>query len=138
MKLSWSARVEATDQRSKVGEQVARIESQKLEPEILRVLAQASCGKGTESGFLTAYQILKRLPEALQLELLDAYGPSGKEAGVHFGGASRVAQVADEAQGVEKKYLDTGGLQFDVGEPAEVQGGYSLCAIFRLRPLGHP
>lgn len=113
---------------------MARLESPDLEPDILRVLGQASIGKGAAPGFLTAYQILKRLPDELQRALLEAYGPSGKEAGVHFSGASRVAQVASEAPGVEKEYLDTGGLQFDVGAADEVEGGYSLCAIFRLQP----
>ena len=113
---------------------MAKIESGDLEPDVVRVLREAAVGRGNEPGFLTAYQILKRLPEKLQSELQAAYGLSGKEAGVNFGGASRVAQVADEAAIVEKRYLDTRGLQFDAGQGTDVEAGFSLCAIFRAIP----
>lgn len=67
-----------------------------------------------------------------QKESEDEYGRSGKHGGAPFGPASRVAQVAADAPGVERRYFDTGGLQFDIGEVNDVEAGYSLCAIFRF------
>ena len=111
---------------------MARVESPEIANQIISVLAQASTGKGTEHGFLTAYQILNRMPEDIQQILRQQYGNSGKHGGQPFGAASRISQVADELQEVEKRYLDTGGLQFDVGQPDDVEAGYNLCAIFRI------
>jgi hypothetical protein len=111
---------------------MARVQAGELATPITDVLTSASTGKGTDRGFLTAYQILRRLPGSLQARLASEYGDSGKEAGQPFGPASRVAQVAAGLAGVEKRYLDTGDLQFDVGQTQDVEAGYNLCAIFRL------
>lgn len=41
----------------------------------------AAAGKGTERGFLTGHQILKRLSQPLQDQLRAAYGDAGKQDG---------------------------------------------------------
>jgi hypothetical protein len=41
--------------------------------------------------------------------------------------------VAAELDDVEKAYLDTGGLQFNVRQGEEVEASFPLCALFRLR-----
>ena len=111
---------------------MARIESDDLEPHVVDVLRHAATGKGTTHGFMTAYQILHRLPQKVQDRLADEYGQSGKRGGQPFGPASRVAQVAADIPGVSKEYLDTAGLQFDVGQADDVEAGYNLCALFQL------
>jgi hypothetical protein len=111
---------------------MARVDANELEGAILDVLRRAATGKGHTPGYLTAYQILTRLPDAVQARLRAEYGNSGKGGGQPFGPASRVAQVAAELTGVVHHYLDTGGLQFDVGQANEVEAGYTLCAIFRV------
>jgi hypothetical protein len=115
---------------------MARVEAWELDPEVRRVLAEASTGKappGTNAkrGFLTAYQILQRLPRTLQDRLATEYGDrSGKGAGEYFSPATRVAQVA--ATIVDPEFLDTRDLQFKIGQPESVDAGYSFCALFRL------
>jgi len=111
---------------------MAKVETIELSQPITDVLMSATTGKGTERGFLTGYQILKRLKQPLQDQLRAAYGDAGKHGGQPFGPATRVSQVAAEIPGVEQRYLDTGGLQFDVGQGEEVAAGFGLCAIFRL------
>jgi hypothetical protein len=49
-----------------------------------------------------------------------------------FGAATRVSQVAAAIKGVEQRYLDTRGLQFDVWQSEYVFAGFELCALFRL------
>lgn len=117
---------------------MARLESSVLVPHVTRVLLNAAHGKGNpnEVAFLTAYQIFKRVPGAVQDALRNEYGASGREAGHPFGPASRLAQVADQIPGIEKVYLDTGDLAFDVAQSADVEAGYRLCALFRL-PASH-
>ena len=113
---------------------MAKVEASVLREEILDVLRSSSKGKGSATSFLTAYQIFDRLSGELQELLCHEYGNSGQGAGEHFSPASRVAQVADQLEEVEKEYLDTRGLQFDIGSEASIGAGYSLCAIFRIIP----
>lgn len=112
---------------------MAKVETAELSDAVLAVLANAATGRGSAPGYLTAYQILNRLPEVLRQLLVDAYGESGRSAGQPFGAATRVAQVADSlGPRVAKAYLDTGGLQFAVQQDDEVAAGYPLCALFRI------
>ncbi|MFA5061657.1 MAG: hypothetical protein WC526_00745 [Patescibacteria group bacterium] len=111
---------------------MAKVDADEISAAIREVLANASTGKGTTRAYLTAYQILKRLPQALQDTLQAEYGRSGKGGGWPFGPATRVAQVASGLHGVHHVSLDTRGLQFDVGQTDEVEAGYNLCALFRL------
>jgi hypothetical protein len=111
---------------------MAKVETSDLTQPIIDVLMSASTGKGTERGFLTGYQILKRLSHSLQDQLRAAYGDAGKHGGQHFGPATRVSKVAAEIPGVEQRYLDTRGLQFDVGQSEDISASFELCAVFRL------
>ena len=111
---------------------MAKVETSELMQPITDVLMSASMGKGPERGFLTGYQILKRLSQSVQEHLRTAYGDAGKHGGQPFGAATRVSQVAAEIRGVEQRYLDTRGLQFDVGQSEDVAASYELCALFRL------
>jgi hypothetical protein len=111
---------------------MAKVEASELIQPITDVLMNASTGKGTDRGFLTGYQILKRLSQPLQEQLRAAYGDAGTHGGQPFGAATRVSQVAAAIQGVEQRYLDTRGLQFDVGQSEDVSAGFELCALFRL------
>jgi hypothetical protein len=60
---------------------MAKIEASELIQPITDVLMNASTGKGTERGFLTGYQILKRLSQPLQEQLRAAYGDAGTHGG---------------------------------------------------------
>mgnify|MGYP000496995576 CR=1 FL=1 len=110
------------------------IERQDIRNEVERVLREASHGKGKEPWFLTAYQILARLPVEMQVWMIETYGQPGKGGGQHNSAALQVARIASSIVGDDNKaYLDTGNLLFDVpaaGDP--LRAGYELCAIFRL------
>lgn len=113
---------------------MAKVERHELESDILKILKGASTGKGTEHGYLTAYQILNRLPDNLQQKLKEMHGDyAGRGAGEHFSPATRVAQVASKMDLVKQGVLDTKGLSFDVGQIEEVSAGFNLCAIFRYK-----
>lgn len=105
--------------------------------EVRDVLRAASTGKGSRPTFLTAYQILGRLPEPLRARLIQERGVPGSGAGQCYAGASVVqgaAQMLNRTGEVEIAYLDTAGLTFDIGEPVEVSAGYQVCGIYRLIP----
>lgn len=120
---------------------MAQVASSAIINDIIAVLRHASCGKGGDVGYLTAYQIFNRLPAGTKAILEAAYGPSsGGGAGHHFSPATRVAQVASEIDDIDQKYLDTGGLNFVISanpNDPNVPAGFNLCALFRL-PFGHP
>jgi hypothetical protein len=98
---------------------------------VQRVLQKARKGKGTERPFLTAYQILNRLPKALRLQIITERKRPGKGAQVHFAAASLVSKAAAGLPGVEITYLDTRGLGFHV-DGALVAAGYGVCGLYRL------
>lgn len=98
------------------------------------VLQNAARGKGTRGHYLTAYQILRRLPEATREALIAEYGPPGRGAGKNFTAVSRVAQVAREIAHYD--YLDAGGITFDgVEDDAEdpIRSGYPVIGIYRAK-----
>jgi len=114
---------------------MAKVDAKDLAPEIQLVLERACRGPSGESGFLTAYQILNRLPPALQDLLRQAYGRSGEGAGHHFSPASRVGRVAADLENVEKAHFDTRGLQFELPHDEQADAGADRCAIFRLQTI---
>lgn len=114
--------------------------------DIIRVLQQANPGKSKppRAGFLTAYQILYKLRDDLRQALVDAHGRSGKGAGEHHSAAKHLAISlirridAVEENAVEKVGLDTSGLHFTLSDAPDgeedVEAGYGLCTLYRLRP----
>lgn len=99
--------------------------------DVRRVLQRASKGKGSRPQWLTAYQILDRLP---QRELLvDERGMPGKDAGAHQAAASVVAdairyELKDE---VEVTYFDNVGVLFEI-DGVPVRAGFPVCGIYRI------
>lgn len=118
----------------------ARVPADDIRDDIISVLLNASCGKGGDVGFLTAYQILDRLPPDKRQQLYDAYGGTGSEADHYFSSGTRVAQVASDIEKIEIQYLDTRGLHFQIkGNPngPDVRASFEVCGLFRI-PFGHP
>jgi len=100
---------------------------------IIRVLKGASKGKGQDSWYLSAYQILMRLDDPIRQSLIAEYGVAGgKGAGRHYSAATHVARAANRIDSVHKVYLDTRGIEFHVADPDDTdEAGYPLCALFR-------
>jgi hypothetical protein len=69
---------------------MAKIETNELLEPITEVLRSAASGTPDGRGFLTSYQILKRLDQTLQDRLQTEYGDAGKKSEKHFGPATRV------------------------------------------------
>lgn len=95
------------------------------------VLRKASKGKGTEPQFLTAYQILDRLPQAIRDRLVNERTLGGRGAGVRYSAASVVSDAAEDVKGVQIAYVDTKGLLLEVAGQ-QVNPGNRLCGMYRL------
>lgn len=101
--------------------------------DVRRVLEKSSTGKGVVPSFLTAYQILDRLPKELRQRLIDERRIGGAGAGVYYSAASVVADAAERVPGVIVNYLDTASLQFQIdGHPVALTAGNTVCGIYRL------
>lgn len=96
------------------------------------VLRDAAKGKGPEPHFVTAYQILDRLPRQRRDELVTTHGGFGRGAGTNFGAAGAVADALKSMPDVETSNLDTRGVSFDV-QGAVVAAGYAVVGLYRLR-----
>lgn len=82
--------------------------------------------------FLTAYQILNRLPRLTRDALVAQHGErSGKGAGRPITPARAVADALGQMDGVQRERLDTGDLAFTVAG-AEVEAGAARCGLYRL------
>src|SRR4051794_26669912 len=97
------------------------------------VLAGARRGKGERPNFLTAYQILNRLPESVRAILVSERSSGGTGAGVHFAAPSVVSKAARLIPGVEIEYLDSVGLSAVIGT-ATVTPSNEVCGLYRLSP----
>lgn len=95
------------------------------------VLEHARAGKGTERHYLTAYQILAALPSQVRDTLIQQRGLPGAGAGVHYSAASLVSDAAEQVPGVQKAYLDSRYLSFEVDQRT-VAAGYGVCGLYRL------
>lgn len=111
---------------------------EELSAAIKRVLASAAKGKGQEPHYLTAYQILRRLPTPLQQLLINEYGEPGKGAGRNFSAVSRIAQVA-RAVADETAQLDAHELSFEYADGEQpVEGGNRVVGLYRARRAAEP
>ena len=105
---------------------------------VIDVLRAAMHGKATEPGWVTAYQVLNRLPETVRAELVrehGGYGGRANDAERGSGAANAVMRVLRDHRNVEVAYLDAwNDSQFAVGEGTWIQPGNVTCAIYKWRP----
>ncbi|HEY2412165.1 MAG TPA: hypothetical protein VGI40_07985 [Pirellulaceae bacterium] len=73
--------------------------------EVETVLKNARTGKGTEPAFLTAFQILERLPSQLRDQLIQERGLGGKGTGVAYAAPSVVSDAAEKLPEIQISYL---------------------------------
>lgn len=110
----------------------------KLQPsdiveDVRKVLEAANKGKGRHPQFLTAYQILNRLPQETRERLITERSLPGKGAGVHHAAASVVMHAIRQlGSEVDVEYFDNVGISFEVGG-ASIVAGYPVCGLYRLR-----
>ena len=106
--------------------------------DVADILFKASPGKGTEPGFLTAYQILSKLKPAIKNTLIQQRGRSGKGSGHQFAAASVVAmavQLLNKAYPNKYiiEYLDTSGIKITSSNGKTIVPSFSLCGIYRAK-----
>jgi hypothetical protein len=103
-----------------------------IQSEILTALGKSKNHQNGRS-FVTAYQLLRLLPQKTRQKLNDEYGKSGKGAGQHFSAANFVAKAAASyPKLVEVQRLDTRGMRIEV-DGNQVESGTQICGLFRLR-----
>jgi hypothetical protein len=104
---------------------------------VIDVMKSARHGKNTEPGWVTAYQVLNRLPEPLRAELVGengGYGGRANDAERGTGAANAVMRVLRDHPHVEVSYFDAWhDSQFAVGEGNWIQPGNVTCAIYRWK-----
>ncbi len=98
--------------------------------EVRTVLAAARQGKGNRPNYLTAYQILDRLPEATRARLIGERTGGGRDAGAVFAAPSVVSRAARMA-GAEVEYLDSVGLSVQVSDRMVIPS-FEVCGLYRL------
>ncbi len=83
--------------------------------------------------YLTAYQILDRLPNDIRTRLIQERTIGGRGAGVSYGAPSVVSDAAELLKpDIEIDYIDNVGMHVDVaGTP--ITPGFEVCGIYRLR-----
>jgi hypothetical protein len=98
-----------------------------LKTAVVDVVKAAMHGKDTEPGWVTAYQVLNRLPELTREELVrdhGGYGGRAHDAERGSGAANAVMRILRDHPQVEVSYFDAWqDSQFSVGEGIWIQPG---------------
>jgi hypothetical protein len=85
--------------------------------------------------YLSAYQILERLPAQVRNQVLSERGDSGQGGGQRYTPVSVVTQAARllcDAGVCEFIYIDGGNIHFEIAGDL-IQAGNSSCACYRVR-----
>ena len=111
---------------------MAKLKPTDIAPFVLEVLGKAPRKHG-ELSFLTAYQILDRLPKTVRARLIRERKLGGRGTGNRYAAASAVAKAAEAMKtSVEVHYLDTKTIELTVNKQA-VKPTSRACGIFRKK-----
>ncbi len=105
-----------------------------IKSEVLKVLRDAATGRGSTPRFLTSYQILARLPDAMRAQLQAERGNAGEGGGQHYGPATVVAKAGELLKGAglaRIEYWDTGGVTFTIAGQSDAPASFAVCALFQ-------
>lgn len=111
---------------------MSKIMPKHLVNDVRKILSSTATGKGKRPQYVTAYQIFRRLPFTIRVQLVDERGKPGKGSGNEFAAASVVAKACQQMPDVQIRYLDTEGIIFETGTNRTAKAGYQVCAIYRL------
>ena len=101
--------------------------------DVLRVLTRAG-GRSGGPHFLTAHQVLNRLPGRIRNRLIRERGRAGAGSGHYYASASVVAGAAKILRSrsrVDMQWLDTRGLRLQC-DGESVQAGHRSGALYRV------
>jgi hypothetical protein len=100
--------------------------------EVRQVLLSAPDAGQYGRSFLTAYQILERLPNATRDRLIAERGHGGQGAGVRYAAPSVVSVAAAMLPDIEIMSVDSRGLTIEV-DARPITAGSGQTALYRLR-----
>lgn len=100
---------------------------------VAEVMRTASRVDGEHPYFLTAYQILDRLPDEIRTRLIQERTLGGSGAGVHYAATSVVSDAAAMLPNIRIDYIDNRGMQVQVAGQT-ITPGFEVCGIYRLEP----
>lgn len=99
--------------------------------EVQHVLVSAHCGKGNSPYYLTAFQILERLPPGIRDRLIAERTRGGANAGTIFAAPSVVSKAARLILGVQIEYMDCVGISVLIAGQ-DINPSYEVCGLYRL------
>jgi hypothetical protein len=111
---------------------MANLMPNEITNDVRQVLSSASRGKGNRPNFLTAYQILDRLPAPIQQRLIAERTLGGTGAGVSYAAPSVVSDAAEMLQDIDIDYMDSQGVMVTVAGQA-VEPSNVVCGLYRLK-----
>ena len=103
--------------------------TQDIAAHVRSILHEAASGE--YACFLSAYQLLERMPADLRQQLIDERGEPGEGGGHPYSAAKLVSQAARNL-GAEVVYLDVKGMTFTVNDRT-FAGGYPYLGLYRLQ-----
>src|SRR4051794_30527942 len=110
-----NGRMGTSTRNGKMQTQTANLMPRDITDEVRAVLLAAHRGKGGDRpNFLTAYQILDRLPTATRDRLVAERTLGGRGSGVSYAAPSVVSDAATSLPGIVVEYMDTAGLAVTV------------------------
>ena len=99
--------------------------------EVETVLRNANQGKGSSPCWLTAYQILHRLPNTLRDQIIAERLIGGTGTGVHYAAPSVVSDAAEMVRGIQIDFLDCENLTVSIDGNLRTPG-YPVCGLYRV------
>lgn len=88
---------------------------------------------GRGRSFLTAYQILERLPPLLRSQLLEERGIPGSGAGRYYAAASVVSDAAEMLKpNIEIRFLDKSSIKIILENGTDIEPGNPNVGLYRL------
>jgi hypothetical protein len=117
---------------NRTGEKPVDIMPRDIVDQVRSVLQNANRGKGDIPNYLTAFQILERLPPQLRDQLIAERGIGGRGCGTSYAAPSVVSDAAEMlGEHVKIEYMDSTGVSVQVAGQA-VTPSNEVCALYRL------
>src|SRR5689334_22305869 len=100
--------------------------------EVRQVLSRAIDANRYGRSYLTAYQILDRLPTSVRDRLIAERTPGGQGAGVSYAATSVVSDAAELLPDVEIMAVESGGMTLQVAGQGITPGAPAV-GLYRLK-----
>ena len=113
---------------------MSKLKPKDIRDEVRNVLEGTHIDTGGRGrSFLTAYQILERLPPAMRAQLIRERGTPGSGAGTYYAAASVVSDAAEMLKPyIEIRFLDTSLLKIMLENGTEIEPGNPNVGLYRL------